>query len=359
VVTVKGDDDKTMRRLPQSILFVLKVMFIVGLFVYFVHYRMHLPSILIVHSYHTDYGWVEQINEGLRRILGKRADVNVYWQYMNTKNHPTFSYKQKAGLEVRQRISRLKPTVIITIDDDAQEFVGKFYINDPHIAIVFCGVNGNPQTYLYDKANNVTGILERLPLDAVKEVIPYLVAPTLEPSAIKVINLGDLSKTVKLDEHSILQYNWAPLNLIDSLLVGNFDEWKKAVLESNKRADCLYITNYHQLEDKPGSGRFVPPAEVIEWTENNATIPVLGGNGFIVEEGGSLALATSAYEQGEIAAKYALRIIAGESPSHLPIVSTKQFLVFMRERLAHKFNRLPAVYEAFARGIGKYFEKDS
>jgi ABC-type uncharacterized transport system substrate-binding protein len=69
-----------------------------------------------------------------------------------------------------------------------------------------------------------------------------------------------------------------------------------------------------------------------------------------------LAIAASAYEQGETAAKYALRILEGEQASSIPVVTTTQFLIAMRNKAYHRYNRLPAVYEAFARGIDKYYE---
>ncbi len=345
-----------MGKLTRPAALVFMSLFIIGLITFLLNYRTHLPRVLIVHSYSSDYSWVQQINEGIQRVFNNRTDFTLHWQYLDIKNHSEFAYKQKAGLAARQIINRLQPSIIVTVDDDAQSLVGKFYIDDPKISVVFCGVNGQLHTYSYDKAKNVTGILERLPLQAVKETIPFLVPEIKDIHAIKVINLGDQSKTVKFDENSILKFDWSPLNLIDSLLVSTFEDWKKAVKESSKRADCLYITNYRQLETSPGSSRFVSPSEVIHWTEENAGIPILSGNGFIVEEGGSLAVAASAYEQGEVAAKYVLEIIAGKLPCDLPVVETRQFLVFMRKKPAQKKNNLPVFYENFAKGIGKYFE---
>ena len=344
------------RRRLFTLLITLKLIFLGGISYYFIDYRLHLPRILIVHSYNSDYGWVQRFNEGLNRVLKDKSNFTIHWQYMNTREHPTYSYKQKAGIIIRQLIGRLQPSILVAVDADAQDFVAKFYVDDPQLSIIFCGINGDPKNYAYDGATNVTGIRERLPLGAVKNALPYIAPPTLNPSALNIIALGDMSRATKTDERFILDYEWTPYNLIDVMNVGNFDDWKKAVLDSNTRAHCLYVLNYAQVEDKPGSGHFVKAADIIQWTEQHATIPVVGSKGFVVEDGGSFAIAPSSYEQGEVAAQSVLRLLAGESPSAIPINFTQQFLVFMRERQDHRFERLPSIYPAFARSIGKYFK---
>lgn len=330
----------------------LKIFFVVGMAIYFVAFNMQKPRILILHSYNTDYSWVRNINQGINNVIGNRTDFSVHWQYMNAKNHPSVEYKQKMGVLIRRLISHLQPDVIVAIDDDAQNYVAKFYVDHPTINIVFSGVNARPEDYGYDETKNVTGILERIPLGACRDVIPYLVDPKMNPSDIRVINLGDKSDTVMLDAKTISDFNWAPLNLIDSIFVDNFEDWKKAILSASKRADCLFITNYRQLERVEGKPGFVPPKEVMEWTVKHASVPILGGNIFVVEDGGSLALATSPMEQGRVAAEMALEIIKGTPPSKIPITASRDYLVSMRDGPDKELERVPNVYRAFARGVG-------
>lgn len=345
-----------MASTSQKVSMGLKTFFVFALSCYFLNFNVERPRVLILHSYALDYNWSRQVNEGIMRILKGRTDFSLHWQYMDTKNHPSVTFKQKAGLLARRMINRLRPQVIIAIDDDAQDFAGNFYVDHPDIKIVFAGVNGELRDYSYDNAHNVTGILERLPLDAVKDTIPFLVNTQKPIQDIKIINLGDTSGTVRRDEGHILSYDWAPLNLIDSVLVDDFEEWKRAVLSASERCDCLFITNYRQLYRSKDNHKFVPPGEVMKWTVQNAKVPILGGNGFVVEDGAYLAVAASPYEQGETAAKLALKILAGQSPFDLPITQTKHFLVYMRGGLSDKRPRVPKIYEAFARGTGKMYE---
>ena len=335
---------------------ILKYVFVISLSLYFVYFNAEKPRVLVVHSYALDYSWVKSINEGMSRALGNRTDFSIHWQYMNTKNHPSIGYKQKMGVLIRRMISQLQPSIIIAIDDDAQDFVAKFYVDDPNISIVFCGVNAELDAYGYTNSKNVTGIVERVPFNAIKDSLKYLVKPGTDINNIKIINIGDESGTVRLDEKQILSYDWAPANLIDSILVDTFDRWKETVINASKRADCLLITNYRQLRRVAGQDRFVPPQEIIDWTLKNATVPIVCGNGFLVEDGAPLAIGASPYEQGEVAAQMALKILDGTQASQIPTQVTRNFLIYMRKNTPQNYiDRLPAIYEAFARGIGKLY----
>jgi hypothetical protein len=83
-------------------------------------------------------------------------------------------------------------------------------------------------------------------------------------------------------------------------------------------------------------------------------------NGFVFEDGAHLAIATSPYEQGEIAAQFALDIIkTGIIPSH---TQTKQFIVGIDEESitpGGEFFRLPKTYVAYALYSGKFRKKKS
>ena len=73
-----------------------------------------------------------------------------------------------------------------------------------------------------------------------------------------------------------------------------------------------------------------------------------------------LAIGTSPYEQGEVAARLAVEAIDAipqSQPMPRPFSATRQFVVALRGSALHArhFN-LPRVYEASARASNKYFE---
>ena len=94
------------------------------------------------------------------------------------------------------------------------------------------------------------------------------------------------------------------------------------------------------------------------WTEINSPVPIIGGNGFYVEDGGMFAVGPSGFEQGTEAARLAIKIIAEDvSPDSLMQLSTREFVVFMRpsQMAIHNFS-LPYLYEAFARAMNNYYD---
>ena len=126
-------------------------------------------------------------------------------------------------------------------------------------------------------------------------------------------------------------------------------------------SDVIMLTNYRQLTrpttEKTSTKNLVSVKEAVSWTEKNSKVPVFSGNGFYSEEGGMLAVGTSPYEQGEVPAKMALKIILeGVRPNQIPIVSSTQFVLTMSEsKMKARGFELPKVYEAAARTGNKFF----
>jgi len=336
--------------------------FLVGLFlvvslVLFAWFNVTRPSILILHSYDTEYAWVRDINIGLNRVLGNKYIYHIRWYYMDTKRHPSKEYKASAGIAARRVIEETEPDVVIAIDDDAQKYVARYFINHPKIKIIFAGVNNDVSDYGYDKAKNATGILERLPLMAMQETFQIASNFKSLDHPIRLAYLGDNSETVSGDLKQIQSFNWSPLQFIAAKRVNTWPEWQAAVEELGKQADVILVTGYRRLSRSATVSTLVPAKEIVEWTEAHSKIPVISGNGFYTEEGGMLAIGTSPYEQGEIAGEKALEIVeAHKSPDGLPIVSSNQFIVTMNgSKMKARGFSLPRVYEAAARTGDKYY----
>ncbi|HTJ96962.1 MAG TPA: hypothetical protein VL381_05790 [Rhodocyclaceae bacterium] len=353
-----------------SILF--GVLFVLGTLLLAVDHNVMQKRVLIIHSYDPEYSWTRDVNSGLQRVLNTYPEWSVRWHYMDLKRRPWADARHAAGTQARRVVEDWNPDVIIAIDDDAQALVGSYYVNHPHIKIVFAGVNGGVDDYGYVGAKNVAGVFERKQLAAVRDALLAGHAKAKGPhatQALRIMHLGDQSNSVKLDDKSIRTFNWAPLSYVGSKLVRTFTEWQTAVLAAGQDADALFVSNYRRLvrydckvdtsvKDCVDDPKLVSPREVVAWTEINSPVPIIGGNGFYVEDGGMFALGPSGFEQGSEAANLAVQIIVQEaSPDSLLQTSTREFVVFMRrtQMAAHDFN-LPDLYEAFARAMNNYFD---
>lgn len=320
-----------------------------------VWYNARKPYVVVLQSYDTGYAWTRDVDTGIDRVL-KGRPYTVKRFYMDTKRQTAKAFKMRAGLNARRMIDRWHPDVIIAVDDDAQDFVGRHYAGNPKVKLVFAGVNGEVTEYGYDGAPNVTGIFERKQLVAVKEAILEAAALARRAGPVRVMHIGDRSESVGKDEAFIETTDWAPLVREKSVLAATFAEWQEAVRWARGRVDFIITTNYRALRAAQGNARFLPPREVVRWTMENSPVPVIGTNTFFVEDGGMLAIGTSPYEQGSVAAAMAVQILEkGILPREIPRQYTRQFVVFMNEALMKKADfALPEVYEAFARATDSF-----
>ncbi len=337
--------------MKKKILSALISVFIIGLVIFLIYTNLEKPRILVLQSYYTDYSWVNDINKGILRILGGKP-YSIRYYYMDTKRKPNLEYKIKSGQSARRMIDDWKPDIIIAVDDDAQKHAAMYYINNPSVKIIFTGMNAETKEYNYDTADNVTGILERIPFQEFREVFSSI----LPLDKNRIIHISDASTTSNFIHDELKPVNWGRLQLIRSIQCETFDDWKNAIEIANNTADIILITHYHTIKDKNGS--VIAPRKIIEWTEPRLKIPDIGCWGFFVEDGGMMAIAVSPFEQGELAAKMAVKIIEGHvSPKSIPVLTSNQYIVYIREKSVKKRNFvMPKMLEAFAKATNNYYE---
>jgi hypothetical protein len=335
----------------------LPIVFAASVFLLIVWFAFSKPRVLILHSYDDTYSWTRDVNVGLERILGKKNNWDIRHYDMDTKRHPWMAYKFKMGIAARRMIDDWKPTVIIAIDDDAQQFVGRYYVNHPTIKLVFSGVNLPPSTYDYVGASNVTGVMEKIPLSDMRTAILDYARMAGREQALRVVFIDDSSDTVTGDAARARAFDWSPLVFQGTRQLENFDQYKSAILAAQTTADIIVVDAYRKISRSATDRTLVSPLEIQAWAGKNSKLPMIGVNAFVAEDGGMLAIGTSPFEQGERAAELAVRIIdGGMAPSQIPFESGDQFVVAMRARqISEKKFALPRVYEAAARSVNKFY----
>jgi hypothetical protein len=342
-----------MRRLRLAIVFI----FLLGVAGTVVMFNVTKPRVLIVQSYDKEYAWTRDVDIGINRVMSDKNAYSLRWFYMDTKRHPWAEFKVNAGKTVTKLIERWQPTVVIAVDDDAHEYSLKNFANQPGISIVYSGVNNSAHRYGYENANNVTGILEKKPFRALRETL-ILLGNIKGKKQVSIMFIGDASESVRGDEEDYRNFDWGPVQVQESQLADTFDRWKAAVELANRSGvDYIITANYRRILRKAGGRELVPPGEVLKWTEANSRIPMIGTNAFFVEDGGVLAIATSPFEQGEVAAAMANEILMkGHKANAIARQSTQHFVVAMSESGMKRWNiQLPPVYEAAARSSANFF----
>jgi hypothetical protein len=337
---------------------VMAGLFLVLFATYIVFEVSRKPRVLILHSYGTDYSWVSQVSEGINRILDGKP-YSIRWHYMDTKRHPDQAFMQRAGQSARDVIEQWQPNVIVTVADNAQQLVGRRYANDKRFSIVYSGMFATPAEYGYDRATNVTGILERWPLDVIRQGLEdiFVRGNPEQVGPLRVRHIGDASETVSFLEGQIGAFNWGKDLDIVTVRAKTFKDWQREIAVANDQADLVLFSLYHTLLRDEKETEVVPPGEVMRWTQANLRKPNVAGWGFTVEEGGMMAIGVSALEQGEEAARMVVQIIdEGKKPSEIPSTSSRQFLIYLRERQLAKYHvKVPQIFEAFARATNNYY----
>ena len=200
---------------------VLPFVFIIVFLVLVAYITSHRKRVLVVLSYHPEFSWEKEIADEIEKKLSS-STIDVRLHYMDTKRHPDPEFKAAAGEEARKIIDSWDPDVIITVDDNAQEYVGRYYAGRKRPDIVFCGVNAKPEQYGYTGCGNATGILERVSADTLVDVIQYCF-----PQAKRFLHISDDSFTSHFLRDEFEEKDWSPLTCAGEVMVDNFDDWKK------------------------------------------------------------------------------------------------------------------------------------
>jgi len=269
-------------------------------------------KVLLVHSYHKGYPWVDAITRGVRMALSRSAaDLQLY--YMDTKRKTSEQWKIKSGEAAKQVVADWQPDVVIAADDNAQQYFAKDFAAMPLPQFVFCGVNAQPEKYGYP-ASNITGILERPHTEA-----SFQLLRKLKPGARRIAIVTDHSPT-SAGALEFINWPWRDFEIVSCETPSTFEQWQAAIRQCQQSADAIAVYMYHTVKPHPGA-ESMEPKEVMAWTADNSRIPVVGFFVFAVDDGALCGYMESGVEHGLRAGQMALELLAGKTAADLQIVT--------------------------------------
>lgn len=315
------------------------------------------PRIMVVHSLPEKNTWIEDFNTGFQRNLLNENHVTISYQYLESKFNLSEINKLKIGVLTRQTIDRLNPDLLVLCGSNAQELIGRTYMNRPGKKIIFCDLNTTFSGQDYDEARNVTNIFRSNPANAIKELISFLPAKKSPREKIKIILLGDNSDLSKIIKQTFSAADWSPYSLIDLMTVNTFEDWKEVVSSIADKADILLVSNYKKIYTDDSQTVLKNSQELINWTTQNTTIPVIGCVDSFVHDGGDIAVTSSPLGQGETAAQVVHRLLHGENTTDILPIHNQDYLVYLNNKpKSPQISKLPSIYHAFAQAM-ETFEK--
>lgn len=342
-------------------------LFLVTALLLLVSFNLTKSRVLVLHSAARSNGWAQRMDEGMRDVLKlNRRPVLVQWHYLGMERVISEEERQEAALQAKRAIAQLRPDMVLAVDDEAQVYVAQHYAvaavaaaspqaAPPETRIVFAAIDHPAAEYGYDQATNVTGILERLPLPAVREALTTLRSG--QAARIAVIGLAD--KTGRGQIQQVQAFDWGPHRLVAALTLPDFEAWKAAIQQLQAQADVLVVLSFDGLPLSAGAAQRARMTDIAAWIETHAKPLPIGIDSGFVAHGGGLAIAPSPREMGEVAMRQVLawQRALDDGQSRAPaVVGNTQYRVAVRESaLRARGVALPSIYLEAARLDQLYF----
>jgi ABC-type uncharacterized transport system substrate-binding protein len=273
-------------------------------------------KVLWVDSYHQGYEWSDGIENGIREVLNKTGiELRVF--RMETKRNDSEEFGRNAGLKAKAVLDDFKPDVVIATDDNAQKYLVVPFLKDTAVPVVFSGVNWDASMYGYP-CKNVTGMIE---VDMVQEMVGHF------KQYARGDRVGYISPDTETERKmSEIWNNRFFDGKMKVYLVETFDDFKKEFLRAQEEMDMLFIANNAGIRDWE-------PMAAEKFLFRNTRVPT-GTPLQFIDRFVVFTLGKYPEEQGEYAARVALRILEGAKASDFPLVTNKQAKLTVNLKMA-------------------------
>ncbi len=268
--------------------------------------------LLVLNSYNLNYDWTRQEVQAIRDAFSQEPWVILQMEFMDTKFIATAHHFSLLRALYANKYQGIHFDVIIATDNDALNFLrdeGKPLF--PHTPIVFCGINDFTPAMIQGMAQ-VTGVNEaadfRKNLDLIARLQPevkriYVISDNLTTGRMlrKAFARAAATYTARFQFHYLVDL---PLGSV------------LHVVSELGEEDAIFYLSFFQ----DGTGAHFSPWESIPEIARQARAPLYGPSDYMLGKGVLGGFMKSAYDQGQMAAALARRILQGENAEDIPIV---------------------------------------
>lgn len=269
-------------------------------------------DILIVHSYHQDFQWTDNIMAGMLDVLHEEAPTaDLHVEYLDAKRLPSSIYTPLFDEVLKRKKSRFKPEVIIVSDDAAFDLMLSLREKHfPGVPLVFCGVN-NLKGQRIAGHTAVTGVTEDFDIRGTVDV-----AMKLHPKARHMAVISDSTDTGAFNTQRFLAVEPEISDRID--IIKLFDLTTEELASRLKALPRdTFILNLSFFRDR--SGQSYSTRESSRTVASLSGLPVYSCWDFYVVGDVVGGLVVSGRHQGEEAAVLAALILNGVRTDDIPI----------------------------------------
>ena len=273
-------------------------------------------KVFYLDSYSQSYPWSKGIYTGIVHVLNRFPDIEIKSFHMETKRNTSEKWKLAVARQASQLINEWQPDIVIASDDNASKYVIVPYYMNSKLPFIFCGVNWSAADYGFP-AENVTGMIE---VQLIDQILDQL-RPLARGKRVAFLKGDDLSarKEASFYEHHFGFH-------LDKRFVRNFSQWKQEYLALQQEADILLLGNSSSVSgwDDSQASQFVLQYSQIpsgNWDEWMARFSLV-------------TFANKPEEQGEWAARTALKVLNGTAIGEIPVTKNKKARILINMELA-------------------------
>lgn len=308
------------------------------------HAYAEQKKVLVIESYHPSLAWTLECEKSIQSTLGSYAELTFY--PMDTKRIPETEFFSRADQAWSIYLDQ-KPDLVMLSDDNALRLLGHRF-GETKTPVVYFGINNNPRNYFDKMPQNITGILEHMP------VIPLLrYLKQIMPNAKNALILVDNSLTAQAVINSVFQ-GQDTLDIMGFHVIyrkaDHWNAWQDTVKTMANTQDILLSPIFHSVRQKDGN--HVSIHELISWTSAHCPVPLFTNQDYTISDDG----ATGAYViQGESHARQAAEmaraiLVDGKQPNQVSPKSDRKGVLFFNTKQLERFHlTLPAEISRNAR----------
>ena len=286
------------------------------------------PKILVVHSYHEDQKeHVVEMTKGIEEALDGVA-CQLRFVHMDTKRKTSEAWKRAAGQQAKLVLADYRPQVVLTMDDNAQQYFARDYAGAPGPPwFVFSGVNAEPGRYGFP-AGNVTGVLER---PNVVESIELL--RKIRPDVKNLLVLADRSETT---DPLIAYFKTLtlPVTVVAYEQPVTLEAWHAALERYHSRVDAIALYVVRTIARSATDPTKVPEQELVGMINEQYHLATVGLYDSAAQSGVLCGVSVSMREQGHAAGQIARELLAGKKPADFTVKPTDHGRIQLNLRTA-------------------------
>ena len=296
-----------------------------------VHTRDQVAKVLILLSYHETHSWTANVLNGIKdELASSNINVELHVEFMDTKRHTPNRISPQLEVLYQSKYNNIQFDLIILSDNNALNFLlPRRQSLFPSVPVVFCGIN-NFTPSLVEDHDLITGVAEDSDLAGTIQL-----ALQLQPNTRHIAIVSDNTPTGIAHIEKIQKIYPDFNNQIEFIELFNQTEkaLKKSLHNLPKHTIILMLSFYNDRNGKQFTVH--EQAKLITETSQVAVYTAwdiflgLGVVGGVMTNGAS---------QGKNAAQLAIKILHGEPPENIAVISKSPNIPTLDFNVVKHFN---------------------